>query len=290
LEKSCNPDAIGAANCPVKSGYQAAIRRTARQALFGGDLSRTPRHPFISRTARIGQSRSHAAHNLCALGNVCLSKQLGCIPLMESTMISLKVLSTVAAIALVLPMAVPTASFAQNQPPGKAGGATAHVGAGGAPRIGGGGGQHMNFGGGGGGVRMGGGAPPMGAAPGPRLGGGGGIAMGGGAPGPRFSGGGGYRGGYDGGRRHDHDGGGFFPGAVAGALVGGAIASQGYYGGPGYYAPGYYDDQAYDDGAVAVAPAPGGDDAVAYCMQTYRSYDPQSGTYLGNDGYRHPCP
>jgi BA14K-like protein len=25
-------------------------------------------------------------------------------------------------------------------------------------------------------------------------------------------------------------------------------------------------------------------------MQTYRSYDPQSGTYLGNDGYRHPCP
>jgi hypothetical protein len=25
-------------------------------------------------------------------------------------------------------------------------------------------------------------------------------------------------------------------------------------------------------------------------MQTYRSYDPGSGTYLGNDGYRHPCP
>jgi len=32
------------------------------------------------------------------------------------------------------------------------------------------------------------------------------------------------------------------------------------------------------------------DDAVAYCMQTYRSYDPGSGTYMGNDGYRHPCP
>ena len=76
-------------------------------------------------------------------------------------------------------------------------------------------------------------------------------------------------------------------------MIGGAIASQGYYGGPGYYAPGqgYYDDQYYDDGsgAVAVAPAPGGDDAVAYCMQTYRSYDPRSGTYLGNDGYRHPA-
>ncbi|HMJ27234.1 MAG TPA: BA14K family protein, partial [Xanthobacteraceae bacterium] len=50
---------------------------------------------------------------------------------------------------------------------------------------------------------------------------------------------------------------------------------------------GYYDN-GYDE--VAVAPAPGGDDSVAYCMQTYRSYDPQSGTYLGNDGYRHPCP
>jgi hypothetical protein len=25
-------------------------------------------------------------------------------------------------------------------------------------------------------------------------------------------------------------------------------------------------------------------------VQTYRSYDPQSGTYLGNDGQRHPCP
>jgi hypothetical protein len=76
---------------------------------------------------------------------------------------------------------------------------------------------------------------------------------------------------------------------VAGAVIGGAIASQsyGYYGGPGYYAPGYYDDGYVDDGAVAVAP--GGDDD-SYCSQTYRSYDPRSGTYLGNDGLRHPCP
>jgi hypothetical protein len=29
---------------------------------------------------------------------------------------------------------------------------------------------------------------------------------------------------------------------------------------------------------------------VSYCMQRYRSYDPSSGTYLGNDGQRHPCP
>jgi hypothetical protein len=82
---------------------------------------------------------------------------------------------------------------------------------------------------------------------------------------------------------------------VAGAVVGGALASGAYYGGPGYYAqgyyaPGYYDD-AYDDGPVAVALGPvGGDDSVAYCMQTYQSYDPQSGTYLGYDGQRHPCP
>jgi BA14K-like protein len=165
---------------------------------------------------------------------------------MEPTMINLKILSTAAALALVLPMAMPSASFAQHP----------HGGgrlAGGHP---GGGGGH-----------------PGGFHPG-----------GGGA---RFSGGG-YRGGHGG-------GGGFIPGAVAGALVGGAIAAgaggYGYYGGPGYD-PGYYggDPGYYDDGAVAVAPAPAGDDGTAYCMQRFRSYDPQSGTYMGNDGYRHPCP
>ena len=174
-------------------------------------------------------------------------------------MISLKVLSSAAVMALVLPMAAPTASFAQGPHVRGAGGAAAGV-----PRA-------------------------AGPAPAMRFNGGAG------APVARFSGGGGgvYRGGYGGGYRHGGGGGGgFIPGAVAGAVIGGAIASQsyGYYGGPAYYAPGYYDDQYYDDGAVAVAPAPVGDDAVAYCMQTYRSYDPASGTYLGNDGYRHPCP
>jgi hypothetical protein len=71
---------------------------------------------------------------------------------------------------------------------------------------------------------------------------------------------------------------------IAGALIGGAIigATQpyGYYG----YPPGYY-------GPVYVAPAPYvGGDAVAYCMQRFRSYDPYSGTYVGYDGLRHPCP
>ena len=30
--------------------------------------------------------------------------------------------------------------------------------------------------------------------------------------------------------------------------------------------------------------------AIDYCMQRYRSYDPRSMTYLGSDGYRRPCP
>jgi hypothetical protein len=71
---------------------------------------------------------------------------------------------------------------------------------------------------------------------------------------------------------------------IAGALIGGAIigATQpyGYYG----YPPGYY-------GPVYAVPAPYlGGDAVAYCGQRFRSYDPYSGTYLGYDGLRHPCP
>jgi BA14K-like protein len=121
----------------------------------------------------------------------------------------------------------------------------------------------------------------------------GGVHVGGGVHGggARFGGGRGWHGG-GGGWHGDRGRGGFIPGAVAGALIGGAIASQGYgyYGAPGYYyAPGsYYDDQYYDDGAAA--PAPAGDDAVTYCMQTYRSYDPASGTYQGFDGLRHPCP
>ena len=174
-------------------------------------------------------------------------------------MISLKVLSTAAAMALVLPMAAPTASFAQKPFGGKANFAVKGGGVGPAAKF-------------------------SGGAPAAKFGSGGGV------PAAQFSGGSGYQGGYGGQhRRRGGGGGGFIPGAVAGALIGGAIASQGYYGGPGYYAPGYYDDQYYDDGAVVVV-APQGDDAVAYCMQTYRSYDPQSGTYLGNDGYRHPCP
>ena len=89
---------------------------------------------------------------------------------------------------------------------------------------------------------------------------------------------------------------------MAGAVIGGAIASSQrpyyadtpYYGGSTYYAGSPYTGAPYDDSeddgpVVQATPETGGDD-VAYCMQTYRSYDPRSGTYLGFDGFRHPCP
>jgi hypothetical protein len=43
-----------------------------------------------------------------------------------------------------------------------------------------------------------------------------------------------------------------------------------------------------DDGAYAAAPRYSSDDA--YCSRRFKSYDPSSGTYLGYDGERHPCP
>jgi hypothetical protein len=43
-------------------------------------------------------------------------------------------------------------------------------------------------------------------------------------------------------------------------------------------------------GAIASQQAQAAQNAHAYCAQRFRSYDPASGTYLGYDGYRHPCP
>jgi hypothetical protein len=95
---------------------------------------------------------------------------------------------------------------------------------------------------------------------------------------------GGYRGGHwgggggrwhGGGRYWGGGWGGFGAGLATGAIVGGLLASPYYYGAPYYYAPRYY----YEP-----------DDEVDYCLRRYRSYDPRSGTYLGYDGYRHPCP
>ncbi len=99
--------------------------------------------------------------------------------------------------------------------------------------------------------------------------------------------------------------GGFWPGLAAGAIVSGALAAtQPGYGydydyGPGYsygYDPGYtyapapgYSTYGYSPGYSTYGYSSGGND-VAYCEQRYRSYDPASGTYLGYDGIRHPCP
>lgn len=101
---------------------------------------------------------------------------------------------------------------------------------------------------------------------------------------------GGWRGGW----------GGVGPGFIAGAIIGGGIAAAtspwngynygyngynyGYYGAPNAY--GYQGYAAPPQGYVAITPR--GD--VNYCSQRFRSYDPASGTYLGYDGLRHPCP
>lgn len=64
--------------------------------------------------------------------------------------------------------------------------------------------------------------------------------------------------------RHRHGWSPALGGLAAGAIIGGAIASS----------------QAQAANA----------DAVAYCSQRFKSYDPASGTYLGYDGNRHACP
>jgi hypothetical protein len=58
-----------------------------------------------------------------------------------------------------------------------------------------------------------------------------------------------------------------------------------YYNDPNYSGTFVYDAEP----SVGVTVTPGADDP-AYCVQRFRSYDPASGTYLGYDGMRHPCP
>lgn len=73
--------------------------------------------------------------------------------------------------------------------------------------------------------------------------------------------------GYRGGRFVRRGGGsGAAAAIIGGVIIGGIIASQAA-------RPRYYSG-----------------DPIAYCMQRFRSYDPYSMTYLGYDGYRHPCP
>jgi hypothetical protein len=188
---------------------------------------------------------------------------------MEPAMINSKISMSAAVIplvlAFVLPMTAPTASFAQNPPGNKAANGPA---------------VHAGW------------ARPSGynGTAAPRASGTSYVRAGAAGPGGgNWRGAQGWRGNesWRGDRDHDHrdQNRGFVSGLVTGVVIGGALASQsyGYYGGPGYY-----EDQYYDP--AATPPAPVGDDAVAYCTQNFSSYDPASGTYLGNDGLRHACP
>ena len=111
------------------------------------------------------------------------------------------------------------------------------------------------------------------------------------------------QGGFRGGDRGDQRGFGRGVGFAAGLAAGSALG----YGYGGYYDPGYSGDDyaynnnyydngysGYDNGYSSYDGDPG--NAVpsgadpSYCAQRYQSYDPASGTYLGYDGLRHPCP
>lgn len=117
------------------------------------------------------------------------------------------------------------------------------------------------------------------------------------------------RGGYRGGHRGAYRG--AYRGGYRGVYRGGARYryARPYYGRP-YYGRPYYGGYNYGGAAAAgavglatgaiiggalaqqqaapVYAAPSS--SVSYCAQRFKSYDPRSGTYLGYDGLRHPCP
>ena len=86
-------------------------------------------------------------------------------------------------------------------------------------------------------------------------------------------------------RRHGRPGwgGGYYPYYGYGLGLG-----LGYGYGYGWGYP-YYSDAYYYDAPVVYSGG-GGGDAVAYCAQRFKSYDPRTGTYVGRDGKPHPCP
>ncbi|HEY5795800.1 MAG TPA: BA14K family protein [Bosea sp. (in: a-proteobacteria)] len=94
--------------------------------------------------------------------------------------------------------------------------------------------------------------------------------------GPRY----GYRGGYYRGGRGAAVGAGIAAGVIGGALAAGALAGPRYYEpAPVYVAP----PPAYGYGVEDV-------DAVAYCSRRFRSYNPETGTYIASGGVVRACP
>src|SRR4029077_1938777 len=84
-------------------------------------------------------------------------------------------------------------------------------------------------------------------------------------------------------------GAGFVAGLAAGSALGYEYGYDPYYYGDdyAYYDGGYYNPGYVNPGYVvsqAVVPD------ASWCAAQYRSYDPATGTYLGFDGLRHPCP
>ncbi len=77
------------------------------------------------------------------------------------------------------------------------------------------------------------------------------------------------------------------PPGYAGGPAGGP---PGYAGGPPAGGPPGYAGGPPAGGPSLYAGSPPAGDPVASCMQRFRSYDPKTGTYLGNDGQRHSCP
>ena len=90
-------------------------------------------------------------------------------------------------------------------------------------------------------------------------------------------GGGGWNGGYGG----YGNGYGYWGPALGLGLLGGTIIGSQY----PYYDSGYSYGAGYDG-----YPQHEGGDYSAFCANRFRSYNPASGTYLGYDGLRHPCP
>jgi hypothetical protein len=62
-----------------------------------------------------------------------------------------------------------------------------------------------------------------------------------------------------------------------------AIGAAPYYGDYDGY---YDDDYGYAEGGDATGV---NDEHVAWCMDRYRSYDQESDSFMGYDGYQHPC-
>ncbi|MBX9912040.1 MAG: BA14K family protein, partial [Beijerinckiaceae bacterium] len=81
-------------------------------------------------------------------------------------------------------------------------------------------------------------------------------------------------------------GAGIAAGVIGGALAAGALAGPRYVEPAPIYvepAPVYVAPRAYGYGASDV-------DAVAYCSRRFRSYDPETGTYIASGGVVRACP